>query len=157
MEKHYKFSGTHLLADFIEVDPTKLIDQQELSNVFLAAIEQAGATILPLAPGKILVNREWVPKIPEIFRTWEVFEPPKSVLSPKHPLYFTSRWISTNILMLDEKRVFVEKDEAPLICAFKNWGFKPIPVPFKHFQTFGGSFHCATLDIRRKGVLKSYV
>jgi len=61
-----------------------------------------------------------------------------------------------NVLMLDHERVMVEKNEATIIKALKDFGLKPIPCPFNHFNTFGGSFHCATLDIRRKGTLESY-
>ena len=61
-----------------------------------------------------------------------------------------------NVLMLDEERVVVEKHEEPLIKALKDWGFKPILCSFRNFYTFGGSFHCATLDIRRRGTLQSY-
>ncbi len=39
---------------------------------------------------------------------------------------------------------------------FEEWGFHPIPVPFRHFLPFGGSFHCASCDVRRAGVLESY-
>jgi glycine amidinotransferase len=58
--------------------------------------------------------------------------------------------------MLDEERVFVEKGEESIIRAFKQWGFKPITCSFRNFNTFGGSFHCATADIRRRGTLQSY-
>jgi glycine amidinotransferase len=113
-------------------------------------------TILPLAPGKVLVNPVWVNRLPDIFKDWEVLTPPPSTLSDSHPLYMTSKWIHSNVLMLDEKRVVVEQEETALIAAFKKWGFTPILCPFRNFQTFGGSFHCATLDIRRRGQLKSY-
>lgn len=114
-------------------------------------------TIVPLAPGKVLVNKLWVSQLPDLFKNWDVFHPPASVIPDDHPLYMTSKWIHTNVLMIDQKRVIVEAQEEPLIKAFKKWGFEPILCPFRHFQTFGGSFHCATLDIRRKGELKSYV
>lgn len=106
-------------------------------------------TLLPLAPGKLLVNRGWVSRIPDVFADWEIYEPPPANLSPSHPLYFTSTWIHCNVLMLDEQHVLVEEGETDLAEAFRRWGFEPVPLPFKHFQTFGGSFHCATLDVRR--------
>lgn len=114
-------------------------------------------TILPLAPGRVLINKSWVSKIPDIFKDWEILNPPSSSLLDSHPLYMSSRWIHMSVLMLDEKTVVVEKDESALISAFHKWGFKTILCPFKHFQTFGGSFHGATLDIKRSGTLKSYV
>ena len=58
--------------------------------------------------------------------------------------------------MLDEERVIVEKRQEPLIKALKSWGFKPIPCSFENYFPFLGSFHCATLDIRRRGELQSY-
>jgi len=114
-------------------------------------------TILPLAPGKVLVNKLWVSRLPDIFKHWEVFTPPASLIPDHHPLYMTSKWIHTNVLMLDEKRVVVEAQEDHLIEAFQSWGFETILCPFRNFQSFGGSFHCATLDVRRRGELKSYV
>jgi glycine amidinotransferase len=69
----------------------------------------------------------------------------------------TSKWINMNMLSLDEERVVVEKDDAPMIAALKSWGFKPIPVAFRNFNSFGGSFHCATADVRRRGTLRSYL
>jgi glycine amidinotransferase len=58
--------------------------------------------------------------------------------------------------MLDEHRVIVEKQDELMIRALKDFGFQPILCNFRNFNTFGGSFHCATLDIRRRGELQSY-
>jgi len=114
------------------------------------------ATLLPLAPGKLLINKERLVRIPDLFKKWDILEAPKPCISESHCLYMTSRWINMNILSLDEKRVIVEAGEELIISALKKWGFKPILCNFRNFNTFGGSFHCATLDIRRKGDLKSY-
>ena len=40
--------------------------------------------------------------------------------------------------------------------AMRELGLKPIPCPFSNYYPFGGSFHCATLDVRRRGELNSY-
>lgn len=114
------------------------------------------ATIMPLAPGKLLINKKRLIKIPEIFKGWDILEAPRPCIPDNHCLYMTSKWINMNILSLDEKRVIVEKGEENMIKALKEWGFNPIPCNFRNFNTFGGSFHCATLDIRRNGELKSY-
>lgn len=114
------------------------------------------ATFMPLAPGKLLINGERLKKIPPMFKDWDIFTAPEPCMSVDHTLYMTSRWINMNIIMLDEERVMVEKQEESIIQAFKDWGFKPIPCSFQNFNTFGGSFHCATLDVRRKGTLQSY-
>ncbi len=114
------------------------------------------ATLLPLAPGKLLVNSERLGKVPDIFRSWDILEAPEPCVFDDYPLYMTSEWISMNVLMLDEKRVLVEKGEEALIKSLRSWGFVPILCSFKNFNSFGGAFHCATLDIRRKGGLQSY-
>jgi glycine amidinotransferase len=61
-----------------------------------------------------------------------------------------------NVLMLDEERVIVAKGEDSLVSALKTWGFKPILCSFYHFQSIGGGFHCASIDVRRRGELRSH-
>jgi len=114
------------------------------------------ATFLPLAPGKVLVNDERVDRLPDMFHDWEVLSAPPPCIPKSHPMYLSSRWVSMNVLMLDEKRVIVEREEEALIASLRRWGFEPIPCPFRSFNSFGGSFHCATLDVRRRGEPKSY-
>ncbi|KAJ1433778.1 hypothetical protein B484DRAFT_447072, partial [Ochromonadaceae sp. CCMP2298] len=77
-------------------------------------------TFIPLAPGKLLVNPkrpcitgevqktftyEGVSKdyrLPAMFKGWDIFIAKTPMLSPEHPLYFTSPWTaSCNIIMLD--------------------------------------------------------
>ena len=115
------------------------------------------ATLVPMAPGKLLINPERVLEVPDVFRGWDVFHAPQPIIPDSHTLYMTSKWINMNILMLDEKRVVVERQDEPMISALKDWGFIPIPCNFRYFNTFGGSFHCATLDVRRRGRLESYL
>lgn len=114
------------------------------------------ATLVPLAPGKLLVNPRRVPKVPALFRGWDVIEAPEPVIPDSHPLYMTSKWINMNILMLDEQRVVVERQDEPMISLMKKVGLVPVLCDFRNFNSFGGSFHCATLDVRRRGVLNSY-
>lgn len=114
------------------------------------------ATFVPLRPGCVLVNRSRLPKLPEMFQSWEVIEAPKPALSSRHKLYMTSNWLSANILMLDEKRIVVEAQEEEFIAILKRRGFDPIPCHFQNFNMFGGSFHCATCDVKRRGILQSY-
>lgn len=113
-------------------------------------------TIVPLAPGKILINPTWVDKLPPIFKNWDVLVAPPPTHLNDHALYFSSDWLTINTLSVDEKRVIVEEQEQPLIDALRSWGFEPVPIPFRNFYPFGGAVHCATLDVRRKGKLKSY-
>ena len=114
------------------------------------------ATMMPLAPGKLLVNPDRVSKVPEMFSGWDILVSPKPILRNTPELHMCSNWIAMNVFSLDEKRVFVETSEVPLVEAFKNWGFEPIPIKLRSFNTFGGGFHCCTLDVRRTGDLESY-
>lgn len=117
------------------------------------------ATFVPLAPGKALINPDRPFKaVPEILRGsgWELREAPRSTMPSDYPFYESFRWLSMNVLSLDERRVVVEESEAPLIAMLRGWGFEPIPCAFRHAYKFGGSFHCATVDIRRRGGLQSY-
>ena len=42
---------------------------------------------------------------------WNVVTPPNPLVPDDHPLWMTSKWLSMNVLMLDPKRVIVQKDE----------------------------------------------
>ncbi len=114
-------------------------------------------TFMPLAPGKVLVNPDYldIARLPSILSSWEVLVAPKPVPFRTHPKV-VSDWISMNTLMLDETRILVERRQEPLLTALKNWGFEPIPLAFEHYYPFMGGIHCATLDIRRRGALQSY-
>lgn len=117
------------------------------------------ATFVPLAPGKILVNPDRPCKnLPNVLinSDWELREAPRSTMPETYPFYESFRWLSMNVLSLDEHRVIVEESETPLISALKDWGFEPIPCAFRNMYKFGGSFHCATVDVRRRGALQSY-
>ena len=115
-------------------------------------------TFVPLAPGKVLVHPEYIghSKLPKMLKSWDVLVAPEPEPMPGYILSMCSKWISLNVLMLDEKRVIVEKSQVSMIRTLTSWVFDPIPCPFLHYGPFGGSFHCATLDVRRKGELQSY-
>jgi glycine amidinotransferase len=120
------------------------------------------STFVPLCPGKVLVNPEYLDpaKLPAIFKSWDILVAPRPDPVPLSAWRFRvsqcSPWISINVLMLDPKRVVVEASQKTLIAAFRDWGFQPIACPFLNYAPFGGSFHCATLDVRRRGELESY-
>jgi glycine amidinotransferase len=114
------------------------------------------ATIAPLAPGKLLVNPErFVPN--PLFDGWDTLPAPRSTLPADWPMYFCSPWVSMNVLSIGPDTVVVESHEQPLIDALTDWGLRCVPVDFRHVYSFGGSFHCVTLDVRRTGSLRSYL
>jgi len=118
-------------------------------------------TFMPLAPGKVLINPEYVDRgeLPPILRSWDVLVAPEPDpirgLRNLH-LSMVSKWISMNVLMLDPERVVVEASQTSMIRLLEKHGFTPVPCPFMNYKPFGGSFHCATLDVRRRGTLQSY-
>jgi len=114
------------------------------------------ATIAPLAPGKLLVNPlRYVPS--ELFDDWEILPAPPPTLPADWPMYFCTPWVSMNVLSLSPDTVVVERHEQPLIDVLTSWGFRCLPVDFRHVYSFGGSFHCVTLDVRRAGSSGKYL
>ena len=76
-----------------------------------------------------------IKKMPDIIKNsdWDIFEAPLSTLPKAHPWYHSFRWLSMNMLSLDEKRVIVEKSEELMIKALKKWGFSTnsVRIPSK--------------------------
>jgi glycine amidinotransferase len=107
-------------------------------------------TLMPLASGKLLINPDWVHQLPDIFRDWDVRCAPRPRNVDERPLFLSSAWLNMNVLVLDDRHVVVEENDAELIALLANWNIDAIPLPFRNVQNFGGSFHCATLDIRRE-------
>jgi glycine amidinotransferase len=115
------------------------------------------ATFIPVGPRKLIVHPTRVTEIPPMFtKDWQILRAPLPEIPDHHPLYFSSKWMQLNVLMLDEERVICTKGENRMIQALKNMGLKPIPVNFWNFNNFGGGIHCATLDVRRRGTLHDY-
>jgi glycine amidinotransferase len=116
-------------------------------------------TLLPLRRGVMVYNPHFVTEKTlrglRALAGWELHpyplwprdHPPGS---GRPPAYMTSRWIVMNVLILDEKHVFLEAQATE----FADWirdkfGMEPIMLPFQHVNSIGGSFHCATVDLVR--------
>ncbi|MBN2010024.1 amidinotransferase [candidate division KSB1 bacterium] len=114
-------------------------------------------TFMPLKPGTVMISPDYLDynKLPGMFKYWNILVAPEPVPYKSRPRTM-SNWISINTLMLDHERIIVEKRQEPLIKALKAWGFKPISCSFEDYYPFYGSFHCATLDVRRRGEVQSY-
>ncbi|MFE2707161.1 amidinotransferase [Streptomyces mirabilis] len=116
-------------------------------------------TWVPLGEGRVLTcpARPCLsPDLLDMFKRagWEIIEAPEGVAPAEFQL--SSRWLSMNLLVLDEERVVVDQHEEPTIRMLKDLGMRPVLVDFKDHYVFGGGLHCATLDVRRRGELKSY-
>lgn len=116
------------------------------------------SSFMPLAPGKLLINPEYIDvhRLPPVLKSWDLLIAPEPDKVRGVVASMCSDWISLNVLMLDENRVICEKAQPSMQHALQKWGFETIPLSFLHFAPFGGSFHCATLDVRRRGDLSSY-
>lgn len=87
---------------------------------------------------------------------WTIVTPPTPVIPDDHPLWMSSKWLSMNVLMLDEKRVMVDANEGPIQKMFEKLGISTIKVNIRNANSLGGGFHCWTCDVRRRGTLQSY-
>nr|XP_039273360.1 glycine amidinotransferase, mitochondrial-like isoform X2 [Styela clava] len=116
------------------------------------------ATFSIVGPGLVIVNpARPCYQIDQFEKAgWKLVEAPKPCIPDSHPVWLSSKWISMNTLMLDENRVVCEAQEIDTIKMFEKLGMEVIKVNFRHANSFGGSFHCWTTDIRRRGTLQSY-
>jgi glycine amidinotransferase len=119
------------------------------------------ATMMPLAPGKMLVNPDRPMKPGPVLDMikkagWELLPCPRTTYPHDLPSFRGFEWLVMNIISLDPERIIVEKQEEPFTRALRDWGFKPIPVAYRNCYKHGGSFHCSTLDVRRRGCLDTY-
>lgn len=139
----------HLAPDF-NVHEVETLDDRAI---------HIDAQWMPLAPGKILVNPDRPLKsLPSCFQNsnWDFLECPRTSVKRDEPLDWINEWLHMNVLMLDEERMIVEEKEEAFIRKVKDWGFKPIPIPFQNAYLYGGAFHCYTCDVRRRGTMQSY-
>ena len=135
------------------LEPDFVVHRVEVNDRHAMHID---ATLMPLAPGKLLVNPERYVHS-SLFDGWEILAAPEPTLPPDWPMYMCSSWVSMNVLPIGSGAVVVESHEGPLIDALTDWGLRCIPVDFRHVYSFGGSFHCVTLDVRRCGPKSSYL
>ncbi|MCX6733216.1 MAG: amidinotransferase [Candidatus Peregrinibacteria bacterium] len=113
--------------------------------------------LLPLREGLMLVNPERVDipemrmQLPAQFKHWEFINAPTPVVrAGDPPKFMSSDWLSMNIITIDAGLALIEEDQEPLAELLEKYDFKVARLPFKNFQCFGGSFHCATQEIARE-------
>ena len=122
--------------------------------------DHVGTTIHLLRPGVLLANagRLRPDDIPKPLRGWKTLwfdDPQDDGFGFSWPR--ASTWIAMNILSVSEDTVIVPSLQTGLIRLLESAGFTTIPVPYRHGRTFGGGFHCCSLDVRRSGGLESYL
>ncbi|KAF7154881.1 hypothetical protein CNMCM5623_003139 [Aspergillus felis] len=112
------------------------------------------ATILPLRKGLLAYNptkvTEEALRRHEVLADWDLQPYPYIPQEPDYPpLYMTSPWLCLNALVLDGKRVVTEASDLNTAAWLESLGMQCILCPFKHVNSIGGSFHCATVDLVR--------
>lgn len=119
------------------------------------------STVLPLKPGLVLFNGdrlspEWYPPI---FKDWDkiwvtkdqlAIPPANTGVAPCSP------YIGLNFLSVNEDLVIVDEKQEELRRILSKHSIDTIGLPMRHSRTLSGGFHCATLDVRRKGTLQDY-
>jgi len=113
-------------------------------------------------PGLIFTNPERPidSKEKEIFskNNWEfITAPMPSNINNQMPFFCqSSKWLSMNLLSLDENTVVVEENEKDVHSLLESHGFEVIKIPYRNVFEFGGSIHCSTWDIEREDVCEDY-
>jgi glycine amidinotransferase len=119
-------------------------------------------TFIPLRPprdgqkGIALTNpeRPLLAKDSKFFKdnNWDLIESPmpNKINYPMPTFCQSSKWLSMNLLSVDENTVIVEESEEDLHNLLETLEFKVIKIPYRHVFEFGGSIHCSTWDIERE-------
>jgi scyllo-inosamine-4-phosphate amidinotransferase 1 len=116
-------------------------------------------TIMPLAPGVVLLNPNRVNNnnLPEYFKTWKKIWCTDPVETPFAEHWApASPWLGMNVLSISEKLVAVESRQTGLIRQLESEGFDIMPVQLRHCRTLSGGPHCATLDTVREDHYDDY-
>jgi len=119
-------------------------------------------TLMCVRPGIVLSNSEVEPfnNGLDLFRKsdWRVIKVAPSKVSIPAPkgFYYESGGLVLNFLSIDENTVVIEEKEKDMIAFMESLGCRVRACPLSHVYFVGGSSHCATLDVRRRGGLQSY-
>ena len=125
-------------------------------------------TLVPLRPpknnkkGVILTNpeRPLLEKDKIFFEknNWQLIDSPlpNKINSQMPSFCSSSKWLSMNLLSIDENTLIVEENETELHSLLRSLEFELIKVPYRKVFEFGGSIHCSTWDIEREDTNESF-
>lgn len=152
-------AGIHWLKRHLEPRGFRVHDVHFPLDLFPSHID---CTFVPLAPGFILTNperpiREGEEKLFDN-NDWQFVDAPQPTsTNDEMPMFCqSSKWLAMNVLSISPKKVICEEQEYPLHELLDKHGFEVNTIPFRNVFEFGGSLHCATWDIRRKGTCEDY-
>ncbi|TQV95513.1 hypothetical protein V2A60_000703 [Cordyceps javanica] len=160
--------GKHLIGQLSHVTNQKGIDYLrsvlptgytlELIKPTYSTVVHIDTTILPLRKGLLVYNPKYISgeALGELkaLEGWELHAYPYNPGAPGPPngpeQPMASRWLVLNGLSLDDKHIFVEEQATQFAEWIKEkFDIDSIMLPFKHVNSIGGSFHCATVDLVR--------
>jgi N-dimethylarginine dimethylaminohydrolase len=150
-------SGNRLGAKWLQSMLGEKYTIHVLDNIY--AYVHIDTTIMPLAPGKVLLNPSRVNEnnLPEYFKKWDKIWAAEPVATPYLENWApASPWLGMNVLSLSERLVAVEQSQTPLIRQLESKGFDVLQVQMRHCRTLSGGPHCVTLDTIRKDVYDDY-
>ncbi|MFI9387153.1 inosamine-phosphate amidinotransferase 1 [Kutzneria sp. NPDC052558] len=125
----------------------------------LYASTHVDSTVAPLRPGLVLLNPARVKEdnLPEFLRGWDKVWCPEPVdTGYVGDFAYCSPWIGMNLLVVRPGVAIVDDRQVDLIGALERRGVEVLSQRLTHSRTLGGSFHCASLDVRRTGTLETY-
>ena len=81
------------------------------------------------------------------------------ILTESEPVFDAADFVRAgrDLFVTRSTQVIAGRHHTGMLRALEKWGFEPIPCDLLHHAPFGGSFHCATLDVRRRGSFQSYI
>ncbi len=144
-------SANALAADWLQNDV--LGPNYRVHKVYMG-LDHADVTLVPIRPGLLLIDPKRVTKnnLPQQLKKWDIISltgAPTLPFALPYPL--ASNGIGRNLLMIDPNTVIVGEEQHELIAELEKRKITVIPLRFRHARTFGGSFHCVTLDLHREG------
>jgi N-dimethylarginine dimethylaminohydrolase len=115
-------------------------------------------TLTLVRPGLVVASAERVsPKnLPALFKKWDVIYLDEVNEEGQNPEVCTSKWIGMNFMMVNPSLALVDKHQTALIRELEKRKVDVLGLELRHSRTMAGSFHCVTIDVRRKGKLESY-
>jgi glycine amidinotransferase len=81
---------------------------------------------------------------------------PNKINSQMPSFCSSSKWLSMNLLSIDENTLIVEENETELHSLLRSLEFELIKIPYRNVFEFGGSIHCSTWDIEREDTNENF-
>ena len=72
----------------------------------------------------------------------QIVECPEPTVPDTLPLWFASKWLAMNTLMLDPKRVLVESEEKSIHKMYESLGIECVKVSNNDRHAIEGSYSC---------------